>query len=143
MTFKDIPISISYKSVGEESFSKVLNPLLSCTRTYKRSVGFFSSSALDFISDGIVSLARNGGHIYLATSPRLNDDDVEAIRQGYNKRAIVQKAFFEEVQNAFDEISDENAMMLYELVKEGIVDVKIVLKEGGMYHDKLVWWTDC
>ena len=65
MTFKDMGIAISYKSVGEESFSKILNPLLSKTQTYKRSVGFFSSSALDFISDGIMALARNGGHIYI------------------------------------------------------------------------------
>ena len=49
VTFKDMGIAISYKSVGEESFSKILNPLLSKTQTYKRSVGFFSSSALDFI----------------------------------------------------------------------------------------------
>ena len=51
MTLKDIPISISYKSVGEESFSKVLNPMLECSKIYKRSVGFFSSSALDFIGE--------------------------------------------------------------------------------------------
>lgn len=45
MTFKDIPLEISYKSVGEDSFSEILNPLLACTKIYKRSVGFFSSSA--------------------------------------------------------------------------------------------------
>ena len=142
MTFKDIPIAISYKSVGEESFSQVLNPLLTCTRIYKRSVGFFSSSALNFIGDGILSLARNGGHIYLATSPKLNSNDVDAIQRGYNKREIIEKAFFDEVQNAFEEISDDNAMVLYELVKEGIVDVKIVIKDGGMYHDKLAILED-
>lgn len=142
MTFKDIPIAISYKSVGEESFSQVLNPLLTCTRIYKRSVGFFSSSALNFIGDGILSLARNGGHIYLATSPKLNSNDVDAIQRGYNKREIIEKAFFDEVQNAFEEISDDNAMVLYELVKEGIVDVKIVVKDGGMYHDKLAILED-
>lgn len=145
MTFKDIPIAISYKNVkteGEEAFSQILNPLLTCTQTYKRSVGFFSSSALDFIGEGIFSLARNGGHIRLATSPRLNDDDIEAIRQGYAKRETVEKAFFEEVHTAFEEISDENAMILYELVKEGIVDVKIVIKQGGMYHDKLAVLED-
>lgn len=142
MTLKDIPIAISYKSVGEEAFSKVLNPMLKCTKVYKRSVGFFSSSALDFISEGILSLARNGGHIYLATSPRLNSDDIEAINQGYSERDIVEKAFLGEVKEAFKEITDENAKILYELIKEKIVDVKIVLKEGGMYHDKLAILED-
>ena len=50
MTFKDIPIDISYISAGEDSFSKILNPLLTCTKIYKRSVGFFSSSALNFMA---------------------------------------------------------------------------------------------
>ncbi len=75
MNFKDIPLEISYKSVGEDSFSQILNPLLSCTKTYRRSVGFFSSSALDFIGDGILELARNDGKIYLATSPNLSNED--------------------------------------------------------------------
>lgn len=142
MTFKDLPISISYKSVGEDSFSKVLNPMLKCSKIYKRSVGFFSSSALDFIGEGILSLSRNGGHIYLATSPKLNSDDIEAINQGYSERELVEKAFMSEVRTAFEEISDENAQILYELIKENIVDIKIVFKSGGMYHDKLAILED-
>lgn len=142
MTLKDMSIAISYKSVGEESFSDILNPMLKCTKIYKRSVGFFSSSALDFISEGILALARNGGHIYLATSPRLNSDDIEAINQGYSERDVVEKAFLGEVKEVFKEITDENAKILYELIKEKIVDVKIVLKEGGMYHDKLAILED-
>ena len=76
MNFKDIPLEISYISTGEESFSQIFNPLLTCTKSYKRSVGFFSSSALNFIGDGLLEMARNGGKIYLATSPRLSDDDI-------------------------------------------------------------------
>ena len=61
MTYKDIPLEISYKSVGEESFSEILNPLLACTKVYKRSVGYFSSSALNFIGEGLLEMARKGG----------------------------------------------------------------------------------
>ena len=93
MNFNDIPLNISYKSVGEETFSQILNPLLTCTKTYKRSVGYFSSSALNFIGDGILELARNGGKIYLATSPKLSDEDVFAIQSGYQAREILEKQF--------------------------------------------------
>ncbi|UKI50855.1 MAG: hypothetical protein L6U99_05830 [Clostridium sp.] len=48
MNFKDFDIKVSYKSVGEQTISSIINPLLGCTKFYKRSVGFFSSSALDF-----------------------------------------------------------------------------------------------
>ena len=142
MNFKDLPIDISYKNVGEAAFSKILNPLLSCTKNYRRSVGFFSSSALDFIGDGILTLARNGGHIFLATSPKLSEDDVFAIKQGYDDRDILKNQFVKEIRNTLQEISDENARILYLLIKENVIDIKIVLKEGGMYHDKLALLED-
>lgn len=142
MTFKDIPIDISYISVGEDSFSKILNPLLACTKIYKRSVGFFSSSALNFISDGLLEMARNGGKIYLATSPRLSDDDIFAIQNGYADREKIKDAFINDVQSTLKIITDDNARILYMLVKEGIVDVKIVVRNSGIYHDKLALLED-
>lgn len=142
MNFKDFDINISYKSVGEDSFSEIINPLLSCSKVYKRSVGFFSSSALNFIGDGILTMAKNGGHIYLETSPKLSEDDISAIQQGYYARNIVKNQFLKEVKNTLLELSDDNAKILYLLIKEEIVDIKIVLKQGGMYHDKLAILED-
>lgn len=142
MTFKEIPLGISYTSVGEDSFSQILNPLLTCTKTYKRSVGFFSSSALDFIGDGLLEMARNGGKIYLATSPRLSDEDIFAIQSGYLDRDLIEGKFIEEVRNTLNFISDDNAKMLYMLVKERIVEVKIVVRANGIYHDKLALLED-
>ena len=95
MTFKDIPVAISYKSTGEDCFSQILNPLLECAKEYKRCVGFFSSSALDFIGDGVLSMAKNGGRIYLATCPRLSDEDIQAIYMGYKEREILSRRFIE------------------------------------------------
>ncbi len=142
MNFREIPLDISYKSVGEESFSQILNPLLSCTKNYKRSVGYFSSSALDFIGDGILELARKGGKIMLATSPQLSEEDILAIQSGYKARDIIENRFINEAQNTLKQISDANAKMLFMLVKEGIVDIKIVTRQNGIYHDKLALLED-
>lgn len=142
MNFKEFPINISYASVGEESFSEILNPLLTCTKIYKRSVGFFSSSALNFISDGILEMTRNGGKIYLATSPRLSEEDIVAIQYGYLDRAAIEKAFINEVRTTLPAITDDNAKLLYMLVKEQIVDIKIVIRSSGIYHDKLALLED-
>ena len=142
MNYTDLKIDISYTSVGDDAFFHVLNPLLSCTKIYKRSVGFFRSSALDFIGDGILQIARNGGHIYLATSPRLSDEDIAAIKKGYDLRNILENRFISEFQDALDEIDDKNAAILCELIKEGILDIQIVRKNGGMYHDKLAVLED-
>ncbi len=137
MNFRDIPLNISYTTSSDDSFSQILNPLLSCAKTYKRSVGFFSSSALSFIGDGLFEMARNGGRVFLATSPNLSAEDVLAIQSGYEERNILENRFLEEVKQAFNEISDKNAQILYFLVKEGIVDVKIVVKNDGIYHVKI------
>lgn len=142
MTYRDIPIEISYKSVGEESFSEILNPLLACTKVYKRSVGYFSSSALNFIGNGLLEMARNGGKIYLATSPQLSGEDIAAIQAGYSDRELVKDRFFSEVRNTFSQLTDANAKVLYMLVKERIIDVKIVLRTTGIYHDKLAILED-
>ena len=142
MNFKELPIDISYKSVGEDVFSEILNPLLSCTKIYKRSVGFFNSSALDFIGKGLIELGRNGGKVYLVTSPNLSDDDIYAIQQGYKDRDIIKKAFLKEVEYSLKSISDENAKILYLLVREKVVDIKIALRANGIYHDKLALLED-
>lgn len=137
MNFKDIPLEISYISVGEDSFSQILNPLLACTKVYKRSVGYFSSSALNFIGDGLLEMARNGGKIYLATSPHLSDEDILAIKNGYIDRDRIESCFINDVQDALLKLSDENAKMLYLLVKEGVVDVKIVIRNNCCFS----FWT--
>lgn len=142
MNFKDFPIDISYTSIGENAFSQILNPLLTCTKVYKRSVGFFSSSALNFISDGLLEMVRNGGKIYLATSPKLSDEDIYAIHSGYLDRSSIENAFIKEVRNSLPHITDENAKILYQLVKEKIVDIKIVIRHRGIYHDKLALLED-
>lgn len=142
MNFKDFPIDISYTSIGENSFSQILNPLLTCTKVYKRSVGFFSSSALNFISDGLLEMARNGGKIYLATSPKLSEEDICAIQSGYLDRNSIENSFINEVRNTLPFITDDNAKTLYMLVKEKIVDVKIVIRSSGIYHDKLALLED-
>jgi len=142
MNFKDISLEVAYRNVGEDRYSEIISSLLCCAKTYKRSVGFFSSSALNFIGEGILTMARNGGKIHLATSPKLNEEDIKAIRTGYELRDIVRNRFISEVQTALSEIEDENARVLAMLIKEKILDIKIVLKDGGMYHDKLAVLED-
>ena len=137
MNFKDFDLKVSYINIGEDAFCGVLSPLLKCTKSYKRSVGFFSSSALSFLGQGVLELAKNGGHIYLATSPKLSEQDIIAIQKGYEARAIIEERFFSEVDTALDFLDEENLQLLYALVKENILDIKVITKDNGMYHDKI------
>lgn len=140
MGLKDLNVKKSYISCGDESIAKsFLVPALKHTKLYQRSVGFFSSSVFEPILDGVVSLARNGGKIQLIASPRLNEEDIQAITLGYEKRdAIIQNAFtrdFVAEVEGFDEI---RLQVLIDLIARGTLDIRIAVTDTvGIYHDKL------
>ena len=80
MSLKDLYIKISYHSQGTDSISeKFINPALKYTKTYKRSVGFFSSSVLASITEGVEALMKNNGSIQLIASPRLDQSDIDVL----------------------------------------------------------------
>lgn len=140
MRLKDLDIRCSYISLGEENITKsFLVPALKCTKLYRRSVGFFSSSVLGTIIDGVVGLSRNGGKIQLIASPKLNDEDIKAIEAGYKNRAqIIEGAFTRDFMTEIDELDDSKLALLVSLIANSTLDIKIVVtSSSGMYHDKL------
>lgn len=133
-------IEHSYISKGNNNIAdSFLNPVLKCTREYKRSVGFFSSGVLDTVMDGITALARNGGRIKLIASPQLSEEDIQAISLGYEQRAsLISNAFSRDFVKEIEKLSDIRLQMLCDLIRKGILDIKIAVTEGtGIYHDKL------
>lgn len=140
MSLRDISIKHSYISYGEGGIATALiNPALKHAKVYKRSVGFFSSSSLLVIMDGIISLIRNNGRIQLIASPHLNADDIMTIKTGYDIRSkLIENIFSKEFNSAINELEDDKLKMLLELVSKNYLDIKIAItKNTGMYHDKL------
>lgn len=140
MSFKDLDIKLSYISCGEENIAKsFLIPILKQAKSYKRSVGFFSSGVFAPIIDGIVALARNAGKIELIASPQLSKDDIKAISLGYQKRnEIIKNAFSRDFVKEIAALDDIKLQLLVELIADGVLDIKIaVTNSDGIYHDKL------
>lgn len=140
MSFRQIDIKRSYISCGDENIAKsFLVPMLKKTKLYRRSVGYFSSSAFSTIIDGIVSLYRSGGKIQLIASPNLSADDINAISSGYQKREeIISKAFERDFAEAILEFEDDHLKLLVDLIADDTMDIKIAVTKGtGIYHDKL------
>lgn len=140
MTFKDLEISNSYISKGEQNISEAfLNPVLRWTKEYKRSVGYFSSTVLETLLDGVMGLVGNNGHIYLIASPELSEEDIQVIERAYDDRAgklshIMTQQFLQQLE----ELSEKRLKLLYELISKGYLDIKIaVTNDIGIYHDKL------
>jgi len=140
MNFRDMNIKRSYISCGTENIANsFLVPALKYTKAYKRSVGFFSSSVLEPIIDGVVSLARNKGTIQLIASPKLSEQDIEAINIGYDKRErIIKECFDRDFIREMEQFDDNKLRLLIDLIARGILDIKIAVTEMvGDYHDKL------
>ena len=140
MGFRDLDIQQSYISCGDNNIAKAfLVPTLKQASLYQRSVGFFSSSVLAPIIDGIISLSRRGGRIQLVAGPQLNEEDIKAITTGYKqRREVVENAFSRDFISCMEEFDDDKLQLLVSLIATGVLDIKIAVTSSvGIYHDKL------
>ena len=69
MSFRDIELKPEYRSRLDNVIRDFYNPVLKQAVTYKRAVGFFSSSALLSLTAGICGLVENGGSDQKSCSP--------------------------------------------------------------------------
>lgn len=118
-------------------------PLLSNAKKYDRAVGFFSSSVLIELSKGLINLVKNGGKMRLITSPKLQEQDIQAMKEGYDKREIVDKAIMREWKEPKNYIEEERLNFLSHMIEDGYLDIKIAFKKPfGLYHEKIGILTD-
>jgi superfamily II DNA or RNA helicase len=142
LNFTDIDIKSEYRSLSDNIVKDFYTPLLENAVLYKRAVGFFSSTALIDISKGITGLIKNGGKILLVASPRLSDEDVEAMDKGFEVRdSIIERALTNsliEPKNIFEE---RRLNLLANLIANGQLEIKIAFIEHGnkigIFHEKM------
>ena len=141
MSLINVNVKNEYRSLLHDITREFYIPLLSQATEYRRAVGFFSSTVLCQISDGVAALARNGGKIKIVASPYLSDEGIEAIRKGYKLRDVVKKAVIRGMSEPTDTFSEKRLNLLANLIANGVLDIKIAFTESGsamgMYHEKL------
>ena len=143
MGLKDHTVKSEYRSLIDNVVQDFYIPLLREAISYKRAVGFFSSSALVEISKGIAEMAAEGGKIQIVASPYLSDDDIEAIKKGYESRnKIIEHALLNQImEEPVDYYSMERLNLLASLIADGVMDIQIAYTEDsngiGMYHEKM------
>ena len=143
MSFQEHAIKTEYRSLIDNVVQNFYVPLLKEAVSYKRAVGFFSSSSLIEISKGIADLAGRGGRIQIVASPYLSDEDIEAIKKGYADRdEVIEAALLGQLSDEHtDYYSMERLNLLANLIANGVLDIRIAYtedaKEIGMYHEKM------
>lgn len=146
MSFKDIPLLRYYKTYKNDIVKEFYTPVLNQAVLYQRAVGFFTSGALIDLTKGLRGLARNHGKIQFIVSPKLSEEDIDAINKGYEQKEIIGHALmrnFKEPENYYEE---ERLNFLAYLIEEGFMDIKVAFtpsnKTAGMYHEKMGIVTD-
>ena len=142
MNLQEVELKQSYRTNVDDIPKSFYIPLLNHAVSYQRAVGFFSSSILSKISTGISTLANNGGKIQLVASPKLSEDDVEAIQKGYQMRDdILRNVVMRELTEPRNFLEEKCLNQLANLIADGILDIKIAFtekdKQIGMYHEKM------
>ena len=148
MSFQDIDIKPEYRSLLDNVVSSFYNPLLNNSILYRRAVGFFSSSALIEITNGIQGLLQNKGRIELIASPKLTSEDIEAIEDGFERKSeIIEQSLLSQLSEAKGKFEESRLNLLSNLIASNILEIKIAFLETnnsiGMFHEKMGLMYDC
>lgn len=144
MSFRDINnIQLEYQTKRQKVITEFYVPCLNQTVLYKRAVGYFSSSILVYISDGLINLAKKNGHAQLLVSPSLDEKDYQTIKKGYELRDYVHKKLIDEFES--NEVSDlvkDNYALLAYMIANGTLDIKVSVvldseNDNSIYHEKM------
>lgn len=146
LTLQDLTLKTEYrKSKGDWIVEDFLIPILENAVSYDRAVGYFSSSALLDVSKGITGLFNNNPDaiIRLVVSPALSDEDVNAIKEGYDLRKKIEEVLIRELRDPVDYFEEERLNLLANLIAEGKLEIKVATLIGdeespyGIFHEKL------
>ena len=137
---RDLQLKGVYKSDLDNILESFYVPALSVANRYDRAVGFFSASTISYAAQAFSVFVKNGGQVRLILGAFSEKEDVEAISKGYREREISEK-IGAELLGLISDVSDELFQNRFDtlawLVAHGRLDVKIALRERGMYHDKI------
>ena len=141
MSFEDISVLTRYKTNKNQIVKEFYLPVLKESVIYKRAVGFFTSTALIELSKGLSGLINNGGKIKLIVSPLLDKDDIEAIRKGYEEKAIIERSLMRCFYEPQNDSEKERLNWLAHLISNGFLDIKVAFTpekaNKGIYHEKI------
>ena len=142
MSFSDLDIKREYRSLSRDVVHDFYTPVLVQSNLYRRAVGFFSSSALISLTEGLKGLLLNHGRIEVVASPKLSQEDIDAIDDGYERRdEIILDALVRELREPEGKFEEARLNLLSNLISSGAMTIKIAFLESdgeiGMFHEKL------
>lgn len=144
MNLSKLNLNLDYRSSSNNLVLEFYKPCLENSIFYKRAVGFFTSNSLELLAESLKHFLFNTGQIQLIASPRLTENDIEAMKKGYEQQEpIIEKVLLEEISN----IKEKSALeILSFLISINRLEIKIALTKDlhkyGIYHEKIGIFED-
>lgn len=144
MNLSQLDIKRDYRSGENDLLNEFIRPCLQCATRYWRSVGYFSSTALELFGEPLGDFLKNGGSIRLLSSVELVDEDYEAIKNGKRKQEVANHRLEEIIENQFKEGVGSGITRLLALLELDRLEIKIAIPKNGrgIYHEKLGLFFD-
>ena len=142
---RDLDLKPVYSTDEDNLLEDFYLPALSASASYDRAVGFFSAAMLSLASQGIAALVERAGSMRLIIGASLQPEETVAINEGYLQRETADRlcrSIVATVENISDALTRNRLESLAWLVASGHLDIRVALRENGMFHDKLGVLTD-
>lgn len=137
---RDLPLKAVYRSESDNLLEDFYLPALRVSCRYDRAVGFFSGSMISCAAQGLSAFIALGGRMRLIFGGEIEADEADSIRSGYNERRIRERLgveFSNVIENLTDALVYRRLETLAWMVAQGTLDVKVAVKQKGMYHEKI------
>ncbi|WP_308798160.1 DEAD/DEAH box helicase family protein [Streptomyces sp. UH6] len=136
-----------YRSDRSDLVEDFYIPALAAATSYDRAVGYFATSVIAALGQGMDEFTARGGIMRIIASPYLEPADIQEIECGYELRKILQRAALRDLEKSVeDERAARGLGKLGRLIAAGRVDFKIAYVEQrgrvGMYHEKIGVFRD-
>ena len=141
------PNSRRYKSHGEwEPIGFFSDCLCNATR-FDLKLGFFSSSAINILSDGFATFLYNGGRMRLIINDILSEQDKDALLQAKNEHYIIPALSLTDLVSLKETLSERGRHFfdcIAWLIKNERIQIKIISPKGsnGISHTKCGLFAD-
>jgi len=144
---RDLKLQSEYRSDRGDLVQDFYIPCLENSRLYSRAVGFFSSTSMASVAEGLLALIQSGGRMRLIASPCLSAEDAEAIALGLRQREeVIAQSLIREIDQEFAQVIQDRLACLAWLLSHNLLEIKLAVRKDirnrGIYHEKLGLFED-
>ncbi len=150
MSLLSIQLQPEYRSDYDNIVRDLIEPCLNQASTYRRAVGYFTSSGLSSAARALKTFIDVGGTMSLVASPLLNSEDYAAIKRGEKARDdVVEMSLLREISQEMNKTDLDRFALLSWLIAEEMLEIRVAIPinsageyRNGIYHEKIGIFSD-